>query len=535
MVREAVRAALLRHTVPDIALVAIEHVGRRLAACGCDLVRAARRWVGKGARCGTAPAAVVGLLLALKRLAPALELLLLALEPRCVVHAPAVFFDFAQFFDDILPLPQFFELGVARALALLQHAEESPHGAAQRLHALQCAIAAPAKRAARARRAAAAIGSVGVAVVLLAGAMCLVARKEAARRTSQAQSKEQLALARQLFNSAARLFTDGDYEAAKLGFERGLAIDPGNGAGQFLMAETLARLKDTAGARERYTLAVALAPNSPEGLRAEAALKKLPVPQNTVIAGGGDAPTKRADHWDCAECPEMMIIPAGSYTMGSPANEQGRTSFEGPQHQVNIGYSFAASKFEITFGEWDACKAAGGCQHHPSDQGWGRGNRPVINVSWQDAKQYVAWLSAKTGRPYRLLSDAEWEYAARGSTTTAYYWGDAVGSGNANCDGCGSAWDNKQSAPVGSFAANAFGLHDMLGNVREWTEDCWNAFYKDAPSNGSAWMKGNCDGRVFRGGSWFYTSWFMRSAYRNRHPHDARNVNLGFRVARTLP
>lgn len=162
---------------------------------------------------------------------------------------------------------------------------------------------------------------------------------------------------------------------------------------------------------------------------------------------------------DCENCPEMVLIPPGSFIVGMAGSQQEKT----------VSQPFAAGKYEVTFAEWDACVADGGCDgHRPDDQGWGRGRQPVINVNWDDARQYVRWLSQKTGNNYRLLTETEWEYAARAGTTTAYPWGDEIGSGNANCNGCGSQWDNRQPAPVGSFRANAFGLYDMNGNVCEW-------------------------------------------------------------------
>ena len=166
-------------------------------------------------------------------------------------------------------------------------------------------------------------------------------------------------------------------------------------------------------------------------------------------------------------CPEMIVIPAGDFMMGSPKEETGRYEDEGPRHKVLIAKPFAVSKFEVTFEEWDACVAIGGCVQ-VSDSGMGRGTQPVTDVGWEDVQQYVAWLSKQTGQIYRLLSEAEWEYAARAGTDTAYSWGDKIGRGNANCNNCGSPWDDRQSAPVGSFAANKFGLHDMHGNVWEW-------------------------------------------------------------------
>ncbi len=236
---------------------------------------------------------------------------------------------------------------------------------------------------------------------------------------------------------------------------------------------------------------------------------------------------------ECAkDCPMMIVVPAGEFVMGSAMNERGRVSNEGPQHKVTIAYSFAISRFEVTFDEWDTCVAFGGCAP-VSDSDWGRGSRPVINVSWQDAQRYVAWFSKMTGQSYRLITEAEWEYAARAGTNTAYSWGDEIGA-MANCDGCGSQWDNKQTAPVGSFAPNAFGLHDMHGNVLEWVEDCYRNSYAGAPTDSSAVIDRDCSSRVVRGGSWNDNPRALRSAYRGRNGTDGRNLNLGFRLGRTL-
>jgi len=159
----------------------------------------------------------------------------------------------------------------------------------------------------------------------------------------------------------------------------------------------------------------------------------------------------------------------------------------------------------------------------------------VIDVSWHDAELYVAWLSRLTGKEYQLLSEAEWEYAARAGATTAYYWGDDIGQGNANCDGCGSQWDEKQTAPVGSFKPNAFGLYDMAGNVLQWVEDCYHDSYEEAPNDGSAWVSGgDCGGRVLRGGSWDLNSRLLRAASRVRYIAVFRLSNVGFRLGRTI-
>ncbi len=219
---------------------------------------------------------------------------------------------------------------------------------------------------------------------------------------------------------------------------------------------------------------------------------------------------------DCDVCPEMVMIPAGSFTMGSPDSEPMRAFYEGPQHQVTISRSFAAGRYEVTFDEWDACVREGGCSHNPSDAGGGRGRRPVFQVSWNDAKEYVAWLSRKTGKTYRLLSEAEWEYVARAGTTTAFSFGASVSPQQANYSYAGSPTGAKQGkkVAVGSYAPNAFGLYDLHGNVREWVEDCWNEDYTGAPGDGSARTSGNCGRRVLRGGSWNDDPRSLRSASR---------------------
>ena len=237
--------------------------------------------------------------------------------------------------------------------------------------------------------------------------------------------------------------------------------------------------------------------------------------------------------------PEMVAIPASSFTMGSPDNELQRNSNEGPQRQVQIA-SFEMGKYEVTFDEWDACVADGGCTHYPDDEGWGRGKRPVINVSFDDiTNEYIPWLNRKTGKQYRLPSEAEWEYAARAGTTTLFHTCDCIATAQANFNGsdptrgCPKGEYRQQTLPVGSLAANAFGLYDMHGNVWEWTQDCWNNSYRGAPSTGAARTDGNCDWRVLRGGSWADVGWDVRAALRGLYSRDYRSFDFGFRLSRS--
>lgn len=237
---------------------------------------------------------------------------------------------------------------------------------------------------------------------------------------------------------------------------------------------------------------------------------------------------------DCGE-PEMITIPAVPFLMGDIQKVGDKNEL--PVHTVQIRKSFALSRFEVTFDEYDSFARATGRQL-PSDKGWGRGRRPVINVSWEDAQAYVKWLSEQTGKRYRLPTEAEWEYAARAGTQTKYWWGDNFRNGAANCDSCGSQWDKKQTAPVGSFKANGFALHDMAGNVWEWIEDCWHNNYNGAPTDGRAWRQengGQCGPRVVRGGSWGDRPGSLRSSNRGWSGTVDRSNSVGFRLAQDLP
>jgi formylglycine-generating enzyme required for sulfatase activity len=230
----------------------------------------------------------------------------------------------------------------------------------------------------------------------------------------------------------------------------------------------------------------------------------------------------------------MVIIPAGSFRMGSL--QEGGEDDEKPVRTVTFTQPFAMGRYEVTFDEYDRFARASG-RKLPDDNGWGRGRNPVINVSWKDAMAYAHWLSKQTGQHYRLPTEAEWEYAARAGSESKYNWGNEIETNRANCNGCRSRWDGKQSAPVGSFQPNQFALYDTLGNVWEWVEDCWRPNYDGEPANISPWVKvggGNCSRRMRRGGSWGDEPIYVRSANRGRGTPDYRNLNLGFRLARDL-
>ena len=241
---------------------------------------------------------------------------------------------------------------------------------------------------------------------------------------------------------------------------------------------------------------------------------------------------------------EMVSIPGGSFHMGDLSGDS-ESMNELPVHEVTI-QPFRLGKYEVTFAQWGACVADGSCGgYRPHDEGWGRGNRPVINVSWNDAQSYIDWLNSRTSGGYRLPSEAEWEYAARAGSKTKYSWGNDIGRNRANCmyrpihePGCYDHWD--YTAPVGSFAANAWGLHDMHGNVEEWVQDCWHVNYQGAPNDGSAWVSGcnlidynhSTSLRVLRGGFWIGYARHLRSAYRGSgYYRSNRTPKGGFRLA----
>jgi formylglycine-generating enzyme required for sulfatase activity len=253
-----------------------------------------------------------------------------------------------------------------------------------------------------------------------------------------------------------------------------------------------------------------------------------PAPSPTPSSQPPRSDMKPGDSFhDCEGCPDMVVVPAGSFDMGS------NSEYENPVHRVSFARQFAIGRYEVTFDQWDKCVEEKGCKHRPDDRDWGRGNRPVINVSWEDTKVFIAWLSQKTGQTYRLPSEAEWEYAARGGTNTAYWWGRDVGSRQANCRECDTG-SSQQTVPVGSYKSNPFGLYDTAGNAAEWVEDCWNESYRNAPASGSAWLTGQCRLRGLRGGAFDSAAKYVRSSARFRYDSDVRYSANGFRLVREL-
>ena len=261
---------------------------------------------------------------------------------------------------------------------------------------------------------------------------------------------------------------------------------------------------------------------------------------------------------DCPECPELVVVPSGSFLMGSPESEARSYDDERPVHRVTV-QSFAVGVHEVTVSEFGrfvevtghstggSCRVwTGGHWELRNGFGWRSpgfgqgGGHPVVCVSWDDARAYAEWLSRSTGRRYRLLSESEWEYMARAGTTGPFHTGGTISAEQANYNGnyaygggVGGVY-RERTVPVGSFSPNAFGLYDVHGNVWEWVQDCWNGGYQGAPSDGGAWEDGDCADRVLRGGAWYNEPRYLRSADRDRNLAGDRNANVGFRVARTL-
>ncbi|MDR3385397.1 SUMF1/EgtB/PvdO family nonheme iron enzyme [Cupriavidus basilensis] len=309
------------------------------------------------------------------------------------------------------------------------------------------------------------------------------------------------------------------------------ARTPGASSGQATAQGTVtpppARAKSGKGqvppAAPSATTPAASAPPGP------AASAPSPATQRAAAAGAVTVEIKPGEIKDCPACPVLHSLPAGSFTMGS----NGGDPTEKPPHHVAIGQPFAIGKYEVTVEQWGACADAGACQRIATVANAPR-SAPVRDVSWDDAQQYVAWLSKVSGKHYRLPTEAEWEYAARGGTTTLYWWGDQMRKGTANCKDCGEPWNADAPANVGSFAANGYGLHDMNGSVWEWVADCWHVTYKNAPADGRAWDEPGCGVRVIRGGSWHEGASYMLSSTRFKYSASVRQSQNGFRVVRDL-
>ncbi|WID98965.1 SUMF1/EgtB/PvdO family nonheme iron enzyme [Bosea vestrisii] len=258
------------------------------------------------------------------------------------------------------------------------------------------------------------------------------------------------------------------------------------------------------------------------GVASPAASASRPPPAATPAAPGPKTGSIR----DCSDCPELTAIPPGSFQMGS----NDLYEFEKPVHPVAVRGFYLGTR-EVNFEEWDRCVNEGGCNYRPDDRGLGRGKRPVTDIHWNDANAYLAWLSTKTGKRYRLPSESEWEYAARAGTATTYPWGQAVEKDRANCLGCNDQ-PRRSAVASGQYPPNAFGLYDMAGNAAEWVADCWSENYRAAPRDGSVQVVPGCRERVLRGGSFNNDPRYLRSAARFKYEADVRFYTNGFRVAR---
>ena len=269
------------------------------------------------------------------------------------------------------------------------------------------------------------------------------------------------------------------------------------------------------------------------------------------VRHGWFSPRSRKREWfkDEEFAPEMVAVPAGSFPMGSPQDEPERCDWECPQRKITIAKSFAIGRFAVTFAEWEAAQQdkdwlaiTGRASRQPEDEGWGRGDRPVIDVDWEDAKAYAKWLSIKTGKNYRLPSETEWEYACRAGTTTPFWWGSSIMPEQANYDGSADPFEGggkkgehrQKTLPVKSFEPNPWGLYQVHGNIWEWCEDRRHVDCDDAPTDGSAWTTGNSGERVLRGGAWDDGPGNLRAAWRIMYNRRIPCKNAGFRVARTL-
>lgn len=419
------------------------------------------------------------------------------------------------------------EAAKLRAMEQARQADAAAKDAAAKAAARKAAAGrAAAARAAAAKMTRARIAAEKAAAEKEAAARQAAARELAARETAAKELEAREAAARE---AAAREAAAREAAATEAAAREATAREVA--AREAAAREAAAR---EAAAREMAAREAAAREASAREAAAREAAAKLAA---AMDAAAREARASRAQSRfrtvfrDCAYCPELVWLPQGEFIMG-----EAFAAASGPRHVVRISYMLAVGRFEVTFAEWDACVAAGGCRRRPDDSGWGRGRQPVINVSWADAQQYAAWLARRTSKHYRLLTEAEWEYAARAGSDVAFWWGNRAGHGEANCYDCGSRWDGRQAAPVGRFFPNPFGLYDMHGNVSEWVEDCYHDRYRDAPSDGTAWTL-DCtaisDTRMVRGGAWHGHAITTRSAARSSASFDYYDNRIGFRIART--
>lgn len=326
-------------------------------------------------------------------------------------------------------------------------------------------------------------------------------------------SPEQFELA--FWNSIKDSEHAGDYEAYLKAYPKGR-----------FAALAQARLQRLRGVPQQ---AKPSAPPAPSPPRANALPVKpppaAPADRHPAPPPAGTGPEIR----DCQGCPVLVVLPADTFTMGNNASDPS----EKPAHQVHLGAAFAIGKFEVTVQQWNACVDAGACAKVAQASN-ASATAPVRDVSWDDAQQYLKWLTSVSGKPYRLPSEAEWEYAARGGTATPYWWGPKMATGKANCKDCGPPWSPDQPANAGSFVANPYGLYDTSGSVWEWVADCWHNNFKDAPADGRVWDEPNCQVRVIRGGSWREGAAYMVASTRFKYDASVRQAQNGFRVARNL-
>ncbi|WP_316158316.1 MULTISPECIES: SUMF1/EgtB/PvdO family nonheme iron enzyme [unclassified Bradyrhizobium] len=319
----------------------------------------------------------------------------------------------------------------------------------------------------------------------------------------------------------------GDLEKSLADYRAALALDPSN--------------DQAANGIERIEAARAEAEQSRKNAEATT-LPSAALSTGVSLTEDRERILKAKDSFkECDTCPEMVVVPAGSLLMGAPIGELSRMENEGPLHKVTFAKPFAVGRFSVTLDEYDRCAADGACEgYKPSDRGWGRGRRPAINVSWHDARAYIEWLSKKTSRKYRFLSEAEREYVTRAGTLTPFWVGQTISSKQANFDNTTSYAGGprgeypRKTLPVDSFAPNPWGLYQVHGNVWEWVEDCASNNYQSTPTDGSAWTDSDCSHRAVRGGSWYCSAGQLRSAHRSFVPVDRRDTDVGFRVARTL-